>query len=460
MKAPACFLIALVSLLFAASLRAAELPNIVFINADDLTRNDLSIYGGQAYTPNFDRLASEGMVFDACFQAAPMCSPTRHNLYTGIYPVKSGAYPNHTFAKDGTKSIVHHLQPHGYRVALSGKRHISPESVFPFEYSGQKNPDMEVIEALMKESKEAGTPFCLFACSNEPHTPWNLGDPGAYPPKEIELPKYFADTPATREGMSRYLAEITYYDGQIGDILDLLDKHDLAESTIVMASSEQGSSFPFAKWTLYDAGLKTALVVRWPGQIEAGTRTDAMVEYVDVVPTILEAIGAEATGPLDGRSFFPVLSGETDQHKDFTFGIMTTRGIINGSETFGIRSARSRDYLYIRNLTPEIRFTNACTQSPEFLSWVRKAEGGAKKAARLVEKYHHRPAEELYEVSGEWHNWKNLADSPEHASIKEELSSQLDAWMADQGDLGQETEANAHEHQSRNRKKQKSKKKA
>ena len=132
----------LAALLCAASssFGAEKKPNIVFINADDLTHTDLSVYGGQAITPNFERLASEGMRFTHCFQAAPMCSPTRHNLYTGIHPVKSGAYPNHTFAKEGTKSIVHHLKPHGYRVALSGKTHIAPKSVFPFEYSGKKIP--------------------------------------------------------------------------------------------------------------------------------------------------------------------------------------------------------------------------------------------------------------------------------------------------------------------------------
>ena len=233
---------------FTVTAFTAEKPNIIFINADDLTHTDLSVYGGQAYTPNFERLASEGMQFSLCFQAAPMCSPTRHNLYTGIYPVKTGAYPNHTFAKDGTKSIVHHLKPLGYRVALSGKRHISPESVFPFEYSGKSNnPDMAAVEELLVESKAAGTPFCLFACSNEPHTPWNLGDKSRYPEGEIELPSYIVDTPETREAYSRYLAEITYYDDQVGQILDLLDKHGLAENTLVMLSSEQGNSMPFAK---------------------------------------------------------------------------------------------------------------------------------------------------------------------------------------------------------------------
>ncbi|MEM7602507.1 MAG: sulfatase [Verrucomicrobiota bacterium] len=434
---------------------ADTLPNIVFINADDLTHKDLSIYGGQAHTPNFERLASEGMQFSSCFQAAPMCSPTRHNLYTGIYPVKSGAYPNHTFAKVGTKSIVHHLEPLGYRVALSGKTHISPKTVFPFEYSGEKNPDMKVIEKLMVESKQAGTPFCLFACSNEPHTPWNLGDPSQYPVDEIELPPYFVDTPETREGMAKYLAEITYYDGQIGEILDLLDQHELADNTIVIASSEQGSSMPFAKWTLYDPGLQTALVARWPGKIAAGSKTDALVEYVDVVPTLLDAVGATPVGEMDGESFLPVLTGEASEHKDYTFGIMTTNGIINGSDAYAIRSVRSKTHQLILNLNHESKFTNACTKSPEFVSWIAKAEAGLGRAQEFVDHYHHRPAVELYEVNSDWHQWNNLAGSEEHESIQKELREQLDLWMKDQGDLGIPTEIAAPQHQGRNRKKQK-----
>jgi uncharacterized sulfatase len=446
----------------AASMRveATDLPSIVFINADDLTHTDLGVYGGQAHTPNFERLASEGMQFSHCFQAAPMCSPTRHNLYTGIYPVKTGAYPNHTFAREGTKSIVHHLKPHGYRVALSGKRHISPEKVFPFEYSGGKNPDMEAIEHLFAESKEAGTPFCLFACSNEPHTPWSYGDPSRYPPEKIQLPPYLVDTPETREGFSRYLAEITYYDSQVGQILDLLDRHGLAENTLVMVSSEQGNSLPFAKWTCYDNGLQTALMVRWPGKIEAGSKTGAMVEYVDVVPTLLDAVDAEPAGPLDGRSFLPVLLGEATEHKEHVYGIMTTRGIINGSDSFGIRSVRSKTHRLIVNLTPDTKFTNACTKSKEFVSWRQKAEGGDEKAQRLVHNYHHRPAVELYDVSKGWHDWKNLADSPEHEVIRRELRGTLEAWMEEQGDLGQATELAAFEHQGRNRKKKNPKAKA
>ena len=81
---------------------------------------------------------------------------------------------------------------------------------------------MEVINALFAECKSNETPFCLFACSNEPHTPWNKGDASRYPPEKVKLPPYFVDTEKTRDDMSKYLAEITYFDGQVGQILDLL----------------------------------------------------------------------------------------------------------------------------------------------------------------------------------------------------------------------------------------------
>lgn len=434
-------------------------PNFVFIIADDCTHRDLGCYGGQAYTPNIDGLAEQGMRFTKCFQAAPMCSPTRHNIYTGLYPVKSGAYPNHTFAKDGTKSIVHYLKPHGYRVALSGKTHINPKEVFPFEYSVKnKNPDLDVIDKLFSDCKQSSTPFCLFACSNEPHSPWNKGDASRYPPEKVVLPPYFVDTPKTRSDMSKYLAEITYYDWQVGEILKRLDKHGLADNTVVVVVSEQGSSFAFGKWTCYDTGLQSACIVRWPGKIKPAATTDAMVEYVDIVPTFLEAAGIERPDVLDGKSFVPVLKGETDQHKDFVFGIMTTRGIINGSDTFGIRSVRGKRFKYVLNLSPEVKFTNACTKSATFQSWVAKAEAGDADAADKIRRYHHRPAEELFDMEADPLEWKNVADDPQYASIKSELKQKLSSWMAEQGDRGQQTELEALEHQGRNRNKNKQKK--
>ncbi|MFK7766977.1 MAG: sulfatase [Mariniblastus sp.] len=443
-------------------------PNLVFIIADDCTFRDIGCYGGQALTPNIDAFAAQGMKFERCFQAAPMCSPTRQNIYTGLYPVKSGAYPNHTFTYDHVKSIVHYLEPHGYTVALSGKTHFNPRSVFPFKMlqgKDAKNPDMAQINSLFADSAkslvdgENKNPFCLFACSNEPHSPWDKGDASKYPVDSIKLPPNIVDTPVVREAFGRYLAEITYFDSQVGQILAMLDKHGLRENTMVMVVSEQGSGFPFAKWTCYDNGLQSAMLVRWPGKIKPGSVTDAMVEYVDVTPTFVDVAGAEPIDGLDGKSFKQVLLGETDVHKSEVFGLMTTRGIIAGTEAYAIRSIRNSDYKLILNLNHESKFTNACSISREFKSMVQLADSGDANARKLVDAYHHRPAVELYKVGEDPLEMKNLADDPELKPVVDKLTAQLQGWMKEQGDQGVETEMKAHERQQRGKKKNRSKKK-
>jgi uncharacterized sulfatase len=452
----------LLSVLFITeSAHAAEQPNFLFVIADDCTYWDMECYGGQAKTPNLNRLCDEGLKFTNCFQAAPMCSPTRHCLYTGIYPVKSGAYPNHTFVKDGTKSIAHYLKRAGYRVALSGKTHINPKASFPFEYSGKKNnPDMAAVDALISESKSDNQPFCVFACSNEPHTPWNKGDASAYPPESLRLPSFFVDTPATREGYSKYLAEITYYDSQVGQLLELLDKHDVDDNTLVVVVSEQGNSFTSAKWTCYDMGLQSAMVVRWPGKVRPNSITDAMVEYVDVVPTFLAAANVAEPYGLDGKSFLRVLTGDTDTHKQFSFGIQTTRGINNGSDSYGIRTIRSAKYRYILNLNSDATFTNAVNTTAWWKEWVALAESGDKHAQQCVRNHQKRPAVELFDIRRDPNNQVNLAGKADLAEIQSELRERLNQWMASQGDEGNATELAAFDRQRRNRKNKKAKSKA
>ena len=447
---------ALFSIVWLAQAQAASKPNMVFIIADDCTYRDIGCYGGQARTPHIDKLATEGMRFTRCFQAAPMCSPTRHNIYTGLYPVKSGAWPNHTRAYSHVKSIVHHLRPLGYRVTQTGKTHINPRTVFPFEnFGGGKNPDMKYIDRLFAEAAKGGKPFCLFACSNEPHSPWNKGDASAYPPAKVKLPPYLVDTPRMRSDFSNYLAEITYYDSQVGEIVGLLEKHGLSKNTLVMVVSEQGNGFPFAKWTCYDHGLQSAMIVRWPGKVKAGAVTDAMVEYVDVTPTFVDVAGGKPIKGLDGKSFLPVLRGETQTHKQHVFGIMTTRGINNGTDAFAIRSVRDTRYKLILNLNHESKFTNACTASPAFKSMVAKAAAGDATAKRLVHAYHHRPAVELFDLKTDPLEMTNLAGQTDLKKVETHLRAELAAWMKAQGDEGVATELKAKERQGRGRGKKK-----
>ena len=435
---------------------AAERPNIVLMIADDCTYLDMEVYGGQAKTPNLNKLAKEGLTFNRCFQTAPMCSPTRHNIYTGLYPVRSGAWPNHTRVYPGTKSIVHYLGDSGYRVALSGKGHISPKESFPFEYSNdfsknepETRPFFPNLKKFIAQCRSSETPFCLVACSNEPHSPYTMGDASAYPPESLKLPPSWVDTPATRASYSKYLAEITYYDWQCGALLSLLDDFGLRDNTLVIVVSEQGSAFPFAKWTCFEMGLASGMIARWPGKVKAGTSTNALVEYVDLLPTFVEAAGATPKD-LDGKSFLPVLLGDASEHKKYTYGLQTTRGIINGSDAYGIRSCGNARYRYIRNLHPEATFTNAVTRKGGdgkanfWVSWQDKAEKGDPHARAMVKKYQRRPAEELYDVEKDPHCLVNLIEDTALAGVRKELSTQLDGWMKSQGDKGAATEEIAH----------------
>ena len=164
-------------------------PNIILFLTDDTNWFDIGPYDrlydytpGNAITPNLDKLASEGMMFTSAFTATAMCSPTRQQLYTGIYPVRNGAYPNHGVAYEGTKSIAHYFGDMGYRVGLAGKGHINPRSVYPFEKvgedikgeSGLTTFGIKGVEDFIKQDSKQ--PFFIIIASNNSHGPWTRGD--------------------------------------------------------------------------------------------------------------------------------------------------------------------------------------------------------------------------------------------------------------------------------------------
>lgn len=431
-------------------------PNIVLVITDDCRFLDLGCYGSpDAITPNIDRLAAEGVRFTRFFQATAMSSATRHCLLTGLYPVRSGAYPNHTRLNDGVGTLPQYLKQAGYRVALEGKRHIAPIEAFPFEYLSneqQRTVYPELIEPFLADVARSGGPFFLYVGSTEPHDPWNKGDQSLWNPDDLTLPCNLVDTPATRKQFRNYLAEINELDNQVGAVDALLHKYGLDENTIFIFTSEQGYSFPFGKWTCYDEGLHTGFVIRWPGTVKPGRVTDAMCEYVDVTPTLVDIAGGKIPEGLDGRSFLPVIKDETDSFKNEVYGIQTSRGIFFGPEYYAIRSIRNERYAYIMNLTPEATFKCMSTNPKKgwWMSWKEKAATD-EFARRQVERYQKRPAEELYDIVNDPFQTRNLADDPQYASEKARMRAKLLQWMESQGDKGQQTEMEALEHMVKHR---------
>ncbi|MCA9017264.1 MAG: DUF4976 domain-containing protein, partial [Planctomycetaceae bacterium] len=186
-----------------------------------------------------------------------------------------------------------------------------------------------------------------------------------------------------------------------------------------------------------------AMIVRWPGKVKPGSISDAMVEYVDVTPTFIDAAGGELDPVLDGSSFLPVLTGKTNQHKNFTYGIMTTRGIINGSDQYAIRTVRDKQYRLIWNLNHDAEFSNVCMHTDYYQSMIEAGKAGDAKARLLVEKYKTRPEFELYDCAADPLEMNNLAGDLKYKEVMQRLNQRLTTWMQEQGDQGIETERDA-----------------
>jgi len=424
----------------------AKKPNFVIVIADDATYTDLPLYGGQnVKTPQIDRLAEQGLTFNYAFLAEAMCNPCRTELYTGLYPAHSGSCWNHSAARPGTRSIVHHLGRLGYRVAIAGKTHVKPADSFPFERIGGLEPgcvsktarydDTKIREFFTRDPEQ---PFCMVIGLVVPHAPWTVGDPGHFPARKLQLPPHIADTQPTREDFARYLAEIEVLDQQVGHVLDALDELKLAEKTMLLFTSEQGGQWPGCKWTNWNTGVHTALVVRWPGKIAPGRRTDALVQYADILPTLVDAAGGDPTAcGFDGSSFLPVLLGRSEKHRAYAYFMHNN---IPEGPPYPVRGVTDGRYHYLRNLKPEAVYVEKHMMGQMqwhayWPSWMFNTTFD-QRTNQLVIRFLNRPAEELYDLRNDPFEMDNLADDPQYAEVKQRLAAELERWMHAQGDPG------------------------
>ncbi|MGQ7868736.1 sulfatase family protein [Sunxiuqinia sp. sy24] len=448
------FCLTFAALCFHSELRAQNTTsnpsNILIIMADDCTHSDLPLYGGvNVKTPQIDQLASQGMTFNNAYVTMSMCVPCRAELYTGLQPVNSGVCWNHTIARTGTTSFVQHLGELGYRIGIAGKVHAEPREVFPFEMvdgverncvSETAKYDPAGLKEFMGRNKEQ--PFCLITALVVPHIPWTVGDPSHFNPKELKLPPYLADNKETRTEFAKYLAEVEVLDQQVGETLALLEELDIAENTIVIFTSEQGAQLPFCKWTNWNNGVHTGFVLRWPGKVESGVRSDALIQYNDVLPTLLDALGSNTKAEFDGSSFLPVLLGEKDTHREYAYFMHNN---VPEGPAYPIRSVTDGKYHYIRNLSPENLYIERHLMARMPLnkywpSWVFDASDDPE-ILDLVTRYQKRPAEELYNMVDDPNEMQNLSNQKDVSGIQKKLSKELDKWLKEQGDPGAEIDS-------------------
>ena len=409
-----------------------ENPNIVLFLADDLSYADLGCHDHPVVrTPHVDQLAKEGLSLTHMFTPTAMCAPSRSALYTGLYPHRNGCHMNHGSVRENISSLPYYLQPLGYRVALVNKRHIKPATAFPFDYV-HKDSVEQYIQSIGGES------FCLIYASDEPHGPHM---DGRIKEADVSVPPTWVDTPEARDNYARYLNDVEAMDTEFGSLINLLKKEGLYEDAVTIFTSDHGFEY-FAKWSCYEAGLRVPFFIRW-NKIKPGTTNQAMVSFIDILPTLVELSGGPVPDNIDGKSAISVLLDHKEEHRDLIFGAHTNRGIISG-KAYPIRSVRDRRFKYIMNLNSDNLFQNILTHGrtyrqedagPVWKSWSSLANEDPATADR-VSFFLKRPKEELYDLLNDPNELNNLAEDPALLEIKSSLKSSLEKWMKEQGDNG------------------------
>jgi len=420
---------------------AVRPPDLVIFLTDDQSQRDSTPYGSTALrTPNLQRLADAGVTFTRAYVASPSCAPSRAALMTGLMPARNGAEANHSKPRAELKKWPAYFQELGYEVVAFGKvTHYRYTGDYGFDHFAHDTfHDHAGIPAAVEflRRRDRSKPLCLFVGSNWPHVPWPEKDLG-YDPAALPLPGGSIDTPTTREWRARYAAAVTKADDDLGLVLDAA-RANLGAQTLILMTADHGAQWPFAKWNCYEAGVLVPLIVSWPGVVKPGTRSDALVSWVDLLPTLLEVGGGGAPSGIDGRSFAGVLRGTTTTHRDRIFTTHSGDGRWN---VYPIRSVRIGDWKYIRNLRPEFAFTTHIDlqgnqgQRAYFQTWEDTAKRSPA-AAAILRRYHARAAEELYDLARDPEELHNLAADPQHAHRVAEMRAEVDRWMREQGDGG------------------------
>lgn len=405
--------------------------NLVMIDCHDLGQH-LACYGVESVSSDhLDALAADGVRFSNSFCTSPQCSPSRAALYTGRYPHSNGMFglahfPFSWHLHDDETYLAEYLKDAGYETAHVGVQHVTEfnaEAVkalgFDHVLAGNLAPEV-ANSAIGFLERNHEHPFFLNIGFFEPHRD-HTGGYRLTPPdsaKGVDLPPYVPNTDQSRLEFSELQGMIKSMDEGVGRILEALDRLNLTGDTWVIFTTDHGLAMPRAKCTMYDPGLKTALIMRAPQLgLTGGHVVEQLISHVDMTPTILEALGIEVPKKLEGKSYLGLLKGETDQHRDSLYFEKTYH-----TDYEPQRAIRNARYKLIWNA--EVDITNVPADImhsaiyPQMIDILTQS----------------RPAFELYDLEADPNEMTNLADDAAYLAIKDDLRQQLIAWMRDTAD--------------------------
>jgi N-sulfoglucosamine sulfohydrolase len=431
--------------------KAQVRPNVLLIVSED-NGPELGCYGDPyVKTPRLDRLAAEGVRFEYAYVPYSVCSPSRACFLTGLYPHQNGqiGLATHKYAMYRKwPNMVSLLKEAGYRTGYIGKIHVNPESAFPIDFRAIRGANFHnrpVNKYAVEASKfinDSDTPFFLSVNYPDAHFPLHRQQHGL--PKEPldgedvkPLPWVGADSARLREATANYYNCMMRLDAGVGMLLDRLQESGKADNTLVIYIGDHGAQFSRGKCSVYEAGLRIPLIVRYPRVGRPGLIRSEFASTLDLLPTVLAAAGVPEPDNLSGRSLIPLLQDESVPWRTHVFGVTTGSA---PSLYYPQQSVRDEQYKLI--ISPVRHRENARAvaylqqKNAHFIAGTNQQEinAAAPHVRAAYTRYLNPPEMELYDLKNDPHEWHDLAENPQFAKVRQRLLKALRQWQAETRD--------------------------
>lgn len=448
----------LVVVLASRLLPAADRLNVLIITVDDMSCDSVGVFGAKlaGVTPHMDQLAAEGLRFNHAFVQVGNCMPSRNVMWSGRYPHNNGVEGFYQVPGATWPHLVDLMKGAGYFTGIRHKvSHSTPYSPYGWDVVLDDAPGKphtkdpasygDSARQGIAAARAAGKPFCLVLNVADPHKPFYgmtngdklVADPHTpsqiYTPEEVPIPGFLFDHPDVRLELAHYYSSVRRADDGVGHVLQALAESGLQDETLVVFLSDHGMPLPFAKTGLWYHSVHTPLIVRWPGVTQAGAVDDEhLVSAVDLLPTLCEAVGITAPNDLDGRSFVPLLKGQSQSGRDFVFCEYNENA---GGNRNPMRAVISKTgwYIYSPWVNGEREFATATRGTITYRTMKQLAPTDAAIAARLKE-FERGVPEEFYAYRDDPDCRQNLVAYPAAQPEVERHRAALADWMRRTGD--------------------------
>lgn len=414
-------------------------PNIVLIIADDVSWNDIGPYGNKNIrTPNLNQLAKEGMVFTEAYLTTSSCSPSRTSIISGLYPHNTDAEQLSWPLPENKQTFVQQLKNAGYWTGLAGKYHMGNpvknhfDTLLEMQWKdapigldrrlvGDGSGCDEWISLLRNRPKNK--PFFTWLASFDAHRPFYKGmSKNPHSSKDVILPPYLPNTEKVKEDFALYYDEINRMDSYIGNVVKELESQGVSENTMVIFISDNGRAFPRDKTTLYDGGIKTPWIVKWPVQIEGNQRNHNLISSVDIAPTMMKIAGLTPLQDFEGFDFSAMLTNtKTEIRKE-----IYAEDHFHDFEDY-TRAVRTKKFKFVKNYYTDL----PNTPSADIIrgrSWQSMKEEKVKGSLNEAQSKCFdipRQEEELFDIVKDPDELNNLAQNPEYKKTLDEMRSKL-----------------------------------